>query len=353
MIGPADTPLLAAFAAVARRGSYSRAAEDLRLSKSVISERVKLLEERCGARLLERTTRSVRLTEAGQGALAAAIEVDAALTRLSASLDARRQEPSGTLRVSTTNDLGPLLVAPTAARLLSTYPRARVVITAGDALHDLMGEAIDVAVRLGAPRSSSLVVRKLAVLEEPIVAAPALAERWGHVSRPPRAERCAVDPPQPTSRARAALHGPGGRDRRADADGARGGRHGRHHPRAAAERRGRGRVPRARAGRAPGAGRLVQLCSGWVWKRVHLFALTPSRVGSRSLAGLFLAMLREQLELDRARWRTRPGLSAHHRTGRGTRPGSTRTGRPRDPSLHSDPLRPPRAPPACRAWAAA
>lgn len=307
MIGPADTPLLAAFAAVARRGSYSRAAEDLRLSKSVISERVKLLEERCGARLLERTTRSVRLTEAGQGALAAAIEVDAALTRLSASLDARRQEPSGTLRVSTTNDLGPLLVAPTAARLLSTYPRARVVITAGDALHDLMGEAIDVAVRLGAPRSSSLVVRKLAVLEEPIVAAPALAERWGHVSRPRELSeapwvRHALLPARALR-----FTGPSGASDelvptvRAEADtgatvlalllsGA-----------------GLGVFPEHALAEHLASGRLVQLCPGWVWKRVHLFALTPSRVGPRSLAGLFLAMLRDQLELDRARWRTRPG----------------------------------------------
>ena len=303
MLGPADAPLLAAFAAVARRGSYSRAADELRLSKSVISERVKLLEARCGARLLERTTRSVRLTEAGQGALLAATEVEAALTRLSAVLDARQREPSGTLRVTTTNDLGPLLVAPAAARLVATYPRAQVAITSHDALHDLLGDGIDVAVRLGAPRSSSLVVRKLAVLDEPIVAAPALAERWGHATRPRDLSEApwvrhallparalqftgpsgASDELVPTVRAEAdtgatvlalLLHGAG-----------------------------LGVFPEHALAEHLASGRLVQLCPGWVWKRVHLFALTPSRVGPRSLAGLFLAMLREQLELDRARWR--------------------------------------------------
>lgn len=311
MLGPADAPLLAAFAAVARRGSYSRAADELRLSKSVVSERVRQLEERCGARLLERTTRSVRLTEAGHGALTAAAEVEAALTRLSATLDARQREPSGTLRVTTTNDLGPLLVAPAAARLVATYPRAQVAITSDDALHDLLGDGIDVAVRLGAPRSSSLVVRKLAVLDEPVVAAPGLAERWGHVTRPRELSEAPWVRHSLLPARALRFTGPGGATDevvptvRAEADtgatvlalllsGA-----------------GVGVFPEHALAEHLAAGRLVQLCPGWVWKRVHLFALTPSRVGPRSLAGLFLAMVRDQLALDRARWRT-----AHDREAR-------------------------------------
>jgi DNA-binding transcriptional LysR family regulator len=98
-------------------GSFSAAARELSLSKSLVSERVKQLEERAGARLLERTTRKQKLTELGSEVLAAATRVEDTLDQLSRSLDDARREPSGLLRVSTTNDLGPLLVGPVARAL--------------------------------------------------------------------------------------------------------------------------------------------------------------------------------------------------------------------------------------------
>ena len=184
MLDASDGPLLSVFSAVARLGSFSAAATSLKLSKSVVSERVKQLEERCGVRLIERTTRRLRLTRAGDDVLSAATGIDEVLGLLSRRLDDDASEPSGTLRISTTNDLGPLLVGPVAARLITAFPKVNVEITADDAALDLVAAGIDVAVRLGAPRSSTFVSRKLAVLQEPIVAAPSLAGTLGPVTRP-------------------------------------------------------------------------------------------------------------------------------------------------------------------------
>jgi DNA-binding transcriptional LysR family regulator len=302
MIEAADGPLLVAFAAVARLGSFSAAAAALKLSKSVISERVKQLEERCGARLLERTTRRLRLTDAGAEVLDAATRIEDALGLLSRSLEVGRSEPSGLLRVSTTNDLGPLLVGPTVARFVTAYPKVRVELLAEDAPRELLETKIDVAVRMGAPKASSFVARKLAVLNEPIVASPALAGRLGMAARPgalldapwvkhsllvgntlsftgPNGQTDAV---APSFRAETnsgstllslLLHGAGV-----------------------------GVLPEHALREHLQTGRLMVLCPGWVWKQVALFALVPSRASLSPAHRAFLAMLQEQLRRDRSRW---------------------------------------------------
>lgn len=302
MLESADGALLAVFSAVVRHGSFSGAAETLRVSKSVVSERIRRLEERCGSRLLERTTRRLRLTEAGTQVLETATRIEDALGALSRNLDERRSEPSGVLRVSTTNDLGPLLVAPVVARFVTAYPNVRVEVLADDARQELLETKVDVAVRLGTAQSSSFVARKLAVLNEPIVATPSLAGRLGAVSRPrglsgapwvkhsllggntltfkgPNREREAITP---SFRAEAnsgstllslLLHGAGV-----------------------------GFFPEHALREHLHSGRLVVLCPGWVWRQVTLFALVPSRASVTAAHKAFLVMLQEQLQLDRTRW---------------------------------------------------
>lgn len=302
MITPADGPLLLAFSAVARLGSFSAAAAELKLSKSVVSERVKELEERCAARLLERTTRRQRLTAAGADVLTVARGIEDALGLLAQRLETQRHEPAGVLRVSTTNDLGPLLVGPVAARLLNAHPQVRIEIIAEDARRDVLADHIDVAIRLGAPGTTSFVVRKLAMLREPIVAAPALAERFGGATRPRElvdapwvrhgllaahslrftGPRGAVDDLTPCFRAEAnsgstllslLLHGAGV-----------------------------GVLPEHALREHLHDGRLVELCPGWTWKQVALYALMPSRTSQKPALKVFLAMLAEQLAADRLRW---------------------------------------------------
>jgi DNA-binding transcriptional LysR family regulator len=302
MLSAADGPLLTTFAAVVRGGSFSAAATALGLSKSVVSERIKQLEERCGARLLERTTRRLHLTTLGEEVLAAATLVEDALGQLSQRLDDARREPSGLLRVSTTSDLGPLLVGPVVARLVAAYPRVRVEITSEDAQRDVLGARVDVAVRLGAPRASTFVVRKLATLIEPIVAAPALAEAFGRATRPRELAAAPWVRHSLVSSGAMRFLGPGGAIEeispavRAEANS------GATMLSLLLHGAGVGVLPEHALREHLHEGRLVRLCPAWIWKSVTLYALTPSKASQRPALAAFLTMLKEQVTRDARRW---------------------------------------------------
>ena len=146
-------PLFVVFAAVARLGSFSLAASTLNLSKSVVSDRIKLLEDRCGVRLLERTTRRVRLTAAGADVLDTATSIEDSLGILSRKLDAGRDETSRqavfAFRIPTISV--PCSWARRSRDSLRLTPKVHVDILSEDAAHDLLEARIDVAVRLGQP----------------------------------------------------------------------------------------------------------------------------------------------------------------------------------------------------------
>jgi DNA-binding transcriptional LysR family regulator len=166
----------------------------------------------------------------------------------------------------------------------------------------VLGDKVDIAVRLGAPKASTLVVRKLATLIEPIVAAPSLADALGPVSRPrdlagsPWVRHSLITP------ATMRFLGPGGAiDELAPpvrAEASSGSTllsllvHG----------AGVGVLPEHMLRRHLQEGRLVRLCPGWIWKRIALYALTPSKASQRPAIAAFLAMLRDQVGRDASRW---------------------------------------------------
>jgi DNA-binding transcriptional LysR family regulator len=260
------------------------------------------LEERCGARLLERTTRRLRLTDAGAEVLETATHVEDAMGKLARSLDAARVEPSGVLRVATTNDLGPLLVGPVVARFVTAYPRVRVEVFSDDAPRDVLDARIDLAVRLGAPKVSSFVVRRLAVLIEPIVAAPALAERLGPASRPRDLAGAPWVRHTLMSTTTMRFLGPGGASEeivplvRAEANS------GATVLSLLLNGAGVGVLPEHALRDHLHGGRLVRLCPAWIWKRVTLYALTPSGAARSPALKAFLAMLRDEIARDESRW---------------------------------------------------
>jgi DNA-binding transcriptional LysR family regulator len=184
MFGVRDLPLLPVFAAVVRHGSFTAAAREMGLAKSVVSQHVRTLEARCGARLLERTTRRLRVTQLGEQVLGAAASVVDAVREVGRVLEAQAEAPSGTLRVTTGHDLGRLLVSPAAARLALAYPALRFDLSFDDAPRDLIAEGFDVALRLGPLHSSGLVVRRLGAEPEIIVGSPAMAARHLDAVRP-------------------------------------------------------------------------------------------------------------------------------------------------------------------------
>lgn len=185
MLSARDLPLVPVFVAVADCGSFTAAAKILGLAKSVVSEHVRTLEERCGVRLMERSTRSLHLTQVGEQVLDAAKDVLASVRALEQVVEGHRSAPSGTLRVTLPHD--PLLsamVAPIAASLARQHPALSVELLLDDAVHDLVQEGLDVALRLGSMSESSYVVRRLASEPEIIVASPLVLERYGSVATP-------------------------------------------------------------------------------------------------------------------------------------------------------------------------
>lgn len=169
---------LLVFEAIVRHGSMTAAARSLGVSKSVVSGHLRKLETELGVRLLERTTRSMSLTQVGEEVLAAAQRMSAAASAAAAAAESERQEIRGELRVAFTLALWPGLIRPVLQRLRAAHPGLHVVCFGNDARVDLVEERLDVAVRIGVPSDSSNVMIRLARDQEILAAAPALAAQW-------------------------------------------------------------------------------------------------------------------------------------------------------------------------------
>ena len=140
---------LRAFLAVARERSFTRAAAQLGVSQSALSQTLRSLEARLGLRLLTRTTRSVAPTEAGERLLRA---VEPALDQISAGLAALgelRDKPAGTVRITATENAAASVLWPALARLLPGYPDVKVEIAIDYGLTDIVAERFDAGVRPG------------------------------------------------------------------------------------------------------------------------------------------------------------------------------------------------------------
>ena len=171
-------------AAIIEGGSFARAADALGLSPSGVSRAVARLESRIGVRLLDRTTRSVTLTDEGRrlyeeiGPLLNGID-DAVTVAAGASAAVR-----GRLRVNVDAFFSRTMLAPHIGRFLERYPEISLELITREQLGDLVAEGFDVAVRFGQPPSSSLIARKLAETRTVIVAAPAYLKKRGRPATP-------------------------------------------------------------------------------------------------------------------------------------------------------------------------
>jgi DNA-binding transcriptional LysR family regulator len=140
---------LAAFAAVAKHGSFTRAAAELGISQSALSHAIKSLEERLGVRLLSRTTRSVATTEAGEILLRSLVP---ALNEISESVDAigaTRGKLSGTVRLTATKHAVSTVILPALPTLWAKHPDIRVEMITDDNLVDIVAERLDAGIRFG------------------------------------------------------------------------------------------------------------------------------------------------------------------------------------------------------------
>lgn len=164
------------FVRAVETGSFTRAAAEARLSQPQASRAVAALEAELGARLLQRSTRRLSTTEAGERVYEQALRLlaeESALIEAAAGAD---REPVGRLRVSGSVVFTELEMAPHAASFLDAYPRVRLDLAASDARIDLVVEGVDLAFRLGALPDSGLTARRLGAYARWLVAAPAVAE---------------------------------------------------------------------------------------------------------------------------------------------------------------------------------
>ncbi|MBB3230767.1 LysR family transcriptional regulator [Halomonas stenophila] len=152
---------ITAFVRVAELGSYTRAAEALDLSRTRISRQVMELEEHLGVRLLQRTTRRLHLTEAGEGYLARAQGILQSLEEAEAEVGSGTTEMRGRLRLNGPMSFGTRFLAPLVARFMVEHPALEVRLDLNDRRVDLLEEGYDLAIRIGSLPDSSLVARRL------------------------------------------------------------------------------------------------------------------------------------------------------------------------------------------------
>lgn len=177
-------PGLILFARVAQYGSLSGAAKSLGLSRSAVSKQLSSFEAQMGARLIQRTTRKLALTELGEQILREAQRVESALNAVESITDDFRQQVRGKLRISCSTSLGRVLLLPLLTEFSTRYPEIELELGLEDRFVDLVAEQMDAAIRIGHLADSSIIARRLGELSWQVCASPAYIARRGEPKVP-------------------------------------------------------------------------------------------------------------------------------------------------------------------------
>ncbi|MCA9582800.1 MAG: LysR family transcriptional regulator [Myxococcales bacterium] len=172
------------FEAVVREGGFTAAARVLGVSKANVSRQVSELESSLGVRLLQRTTRVVRPTEAGSFFFERCVEVVRLVQEAGGLLSSIQEEVVGRLRVSIPVSFGQAFLDDPIASFVQRFPRLDVEVDVSDRPVDLLQGDYDLAIRVGAVTQPDLVVRKICKTRRLVVGAPALVRRVGPVDSP-------------------------------------------------------------------------------------------------------------------------------------------------------------------------
>ena len=179
-----DLVRLRAFVTVVQSGSFTRAAEVLRSQKARISRQVSELEAELGVRLLERTTRALRLTEIGREVFERAIGILTAVEDTQRIAHAVHGEPHGLLRLTAPLEFGLLAAFDWVRALLLKYPQLAIEVDSSSRIVDLVHEGYDLAIRIGPLPDSRLAARRLGELHYALYASPAYLQRCGTPQTP-------------------------------------------------------------------------------------------------------------------------------------------------------------------------
>ncbi|CAM8032185.1 DNA-binding transcriptional regulator, LysR family [Atlantibacter hermannii] len=175
---------MALFALVAERGSFTAAANEAGLPKSSVSLRISQLEQQVGLRLLNRTTRKINLTFAGERYLVHCREMIDASERAEFALQRLRDNPSGRLRITCPAGIGATLLARMNTQFQRCYPEVMLEVSVSDELIDLVESGYDVALRTGKPQDSSLIGRMIRHSPRILAASPAYLDSHPAIEHP-------------------------------------------------------------------------------------------------------------------------------------------------------------------------
>jgi DNA-binding transcriptional LysR family regulator len=167
------------FLDVVERGSFAKAAQNRNIDRSVISKQISRLEDELSVRLLNRTTRSFSLTAAGAEMVKKAQELRKLLSETQLLAENYHTEPKGLLRITSSTIVGRRYVQPVVNEFQKRFPQVEVELRLEDRLVDIVGEGFDLAFRVGEPKDSSLIARKIARNRLIMLATPHFLATYG------------------------------------------------------------------------------------------------------------------------------------------------------------------------------
>lgn len=180
---PIEPSLLASltwFAHIARHRSFTKAADEMNVTRAALSQHLKGLEERLNVRLLNRTTRDMSLTDEGQRLLDVLQPALTAIERAVSELSERHDEPSGLIRLNSSRIAARLLIEPHLGEFLARHPKVRLELVMNDGLSNIVADGMDAGLRLGESLDEHMVaVPVTPPIEMAVVGSPAYFERHG------------------------------------------------------------------------------------------------------------------------------------------------------------------------------
>lgn len=167
------------FTRIVELGSFTKAADDLQIPRATVTHTIKQLEAQLGVRLLQRTTRQVSATLDGSAYYTRCVQLMADLEETESAFSASAANPRGKVRIDLQGSLALHFILPRLPEFCAQYPHIELEIGMGDRTVDLVREGYDCVLRAGEPRDSSLVIRRVARLQQVTCASPAYLQQHG------------------------------------------------------------------------------------------------------------------------------------------------------------------------------